>query len=86
MNIIQLGTKKTMIGLLTQNLPFLATILQPAFVQPPVLTLTFLPILRENTDNFLWPVLKLLFMKTPIYIYFGKYSIVHITKINLKRK
>ena len=68
MNIIQLGTKKTMIGLLTQNLPFLATLLQPAFVQPPVLTLTFLPILWENTGNFLWPVLKLLFMKTPIYM------------------
>ena len=67
MNIIQLGTKKTMIGLLTQNLPFLATLLQPAFVQPPVLTLTFLPILWENTGNFLWPVssLKVTFHEDP---------------------
>ena len=69
MNIIQLGTKKTMIGLLTQNSPFLATLLQPAFVQPLVLTNFSLEESYErNLIISCGQSESYLFMKTPIYM------------------
>ena len=70
MNIIQLGTKKTMIGLLTQNSPFLATLLQPAFVLPLVLTNFSLKISSERNMLAIscGQSESYLFMKTPIYM------------------